>query len=100
MDVIRITAAIIIALAIMVIIIFRIFRIKVSHFGVLAIVDILVGLFLLGFAIYDFKTSAGEFAGILGQLALIIGEPVVAGILIVDVIVWLLYKKKTGEQGE
>ena len=42
MDVIRITAAIIIALAIMVIIIFRIFRIKASHFGVLAIVGILV----------------------------------------------------------
>ena len=62
--------------------------------------DILVGLFLLVFAFYDFKTSVGEFAGILGQLALIIGEPVVVGILIVDVIAWILYKKKTGARGE
>ncbi len=100
MEGIRITAAIVIALAVIVIIIFRIFRIKASHFLILAIVDILVGLFLLVFAIYDFKTSVGEFAGILGQLALIIGEPVVVGILIVDVIAWILYKKKTGVRGE
>ena len=67
---------------------------------ILAIVDILMGLVLLGFALYDFNTSVGEFAGILGQLALIIGEPVVVVILIVDVIAWFLYKKKTRAQGE
>ena len=57
-----------------------------------------MGLFLLGFAIYDFSTSGGEFAGILGQLALIIGEPVVVGILIVDIIAWILYKRKQGRE--
>ena len=100
MEVIRITAAIIIALAVMVIIIFKILKIKASHFLILAIVDILMGLVLLGFALYDFNTSVGEFAGILGQLALIIGEPVVVIILIVDVIAWFLYKKKSRAQVE
>ena len=100
MEIIRIIAAIVIALAVIAIIIFRIFRIRASHFLTLAVVDILVGLFLFGFAIYDFNTSVGEFAGILGQLALIIGEPVVVGILIVDVVAWILYKKKTRTRGE
>ena len=47
-----------------------------------------IGLLILGFALYDFKTSGGEFAGILGQLALVIGEPIVAVLLIADLIVW------------
>ena len=100
MDVIRTIAAIVIALAAIVIIIFRILKIKVSHFLILAILDILMGLFLLGFAIYDFNTSVGEFAGILGQIALIIGEPVVVGILIVDVIAWILYKRNQERKGK
>ena len=61
---------------------------KASPYLIFAIVNIAVGLLILGFALYDFKTSGGEFAGILGQLALVIGEPIVAVVLIADLIVW------------
>ena len=67
-------------------------RKKVSPYLIFAIVDIAFGIFFLIFAIYDFKNSVGEFAGILGELALKLGESVVIGLLIIDIIVWKVNK--------
>ena len=54
----------------------------------------IVSVVFLIFALIDFKVSVGEFAGFFGQLALIIGEPIVGGLLIIDIIVWLVNRKK------
>ena len=54
--------------------------------GLIVLVSVMV------FAIYDFKNSVGEFAGILGELALKLGESVVIGLLIIDIIVWKVNK--------
>ena len=94
MEIIYLTALGIILPALLIIFITKKLELKISPFLIFAIVDILAGLLILGFAIYDFHTSVGEFAGILGQLALAIGEPVVGGLLIIDIIVWIVYKRK------
>ena len=67
---------------------------KASPYLLFAIADILIGLLILGFAIYDFNTAEGEFAGILGELALLIGEPIVVVLLIIDAIVWYKSRRK------
>jgi type III secretory pathway component EscT len=40
------------------------------------------------------NTAVGEFAGILGWIALIIGEPVVLVMLLADVIIWLIKRER------
>ena len=69
--------------------------VKASIYLIFAIVDIVAGLLVLGFALIDFKVSVGEFAGIFGQLALMICEPIVGILLVIDIIVWLINKKKS-----
>ena len=64
---------------------------KASPYLVFAIVDIVVGLLIL--ALWDLRNSVGEFAGIFGQLSLMIGEPIAAVFLIGDLIVWKVSKK-------
>ena len=93
MEVIEFLIGFIVIIAVIVIIVSNKMGKKKSPFLLFAIVDIVIGLLLLAFAIYDFHTSVGEFAGIFGQLALIIGEPVVGGLLLIDIIVWVIYKK-------
>lgn len=66
---------------------------KASPYLLFAIADIFIGLLILGFAIYDFNTAEGEFAGILGEMALLIGEPIVVVLLIIDTIVWYKSRK-------
>lgn len=66
---------------------------KASPYLLFAIADIFIGLLILGFAIYDFNTAEGEFAGILGETALLIGEPIVVVLLIIDAIVWYKSRK-------
>ena len=65
-----------------------------SPYLLFAIADIIIGLLILGFAIYDFNTAEGEFAGILGELALLIGEPIVVVLLIIDAIAWFKSRRK------
>jgi hypothetical protein len=93
MDIIKFLIGFIVVIAVVVIIVSNKMGKKKSPFLLFAIVDIVIGLLLLAFAIYDFHTSVGEFAGFFGQLALIIGEPVVGGLLLIDIIVWVIYKK-------
>ena len=72
---------------------------KASSYLVFAIVDIVVGLLIFVFALWDLRTSVGEFAGIFGQLALMIGEPIAAVFLIGDLIVWKVSKKAALSEG-
>lgn len=67
---------------------------KVSPFLLFGIVDIFFGLLILSYALFDFHTATGEFAGILGTVALMIGEPVVLVLLLADVIVWLIKRER------
>jgi len=67
---------------------------KASPYLLFAIADIIIGLLILGFAIYDFNTAEGEFAGILGELTLLIGEPIVVVLLIIDAIAWFKLRRK------
>lgn len=67
---------------------------KASPYLLFAIANILIGLLILGFAIYDFNTAEGEFAGILGELALLIGAPIVVVLLIIDAIAWFKSRRK------
>ena len=67
---------------------------KASPYLLFAIADILIGLLILGFAIYDLNTAEGEFAGILGELTLLIGEPIVVVLLIIDAIAWNMSRRK------
>ena len=67
---------------------------KASPYLLFAIADIIIGLLILGFAIYDFNTAEGEFAGILGELTLLIGEPIVVVLLIIDAIAWFKSRRK------
>ena len=65
-----------------------------SPYLLFAIADIFIGLLILGFAIYDFNTAVGEFAGILGEMVLLIGEPIVVVLLIIDIIAWNMSRRK------
>ena len=67
---------------------------KASPYLLFAIADIIIGLLILGFAIYDFNTAVGEFAGILGEMVLLIGEPIVVVLLIIDAIAWFKSRRK------
>ncbi len=67
---------------------------KASPYLLFAIADTIIGFLILGFAIYDFNTAEGEFAGILGELALLIGEPIVVVLLIIDAIAWYMSRRK------
>ena len=67
---------------------------KASPYLLFAIADIIIGLLILGFAIYDLNTAEGEFAGILGELTLLIGEPIVVVLLIIDAIAWNMSRRK------
>ena len=68
--------------------------VKKSPYLIFGVVDVVLGILILIFALIDFKVSVGEFAGFFGQLALIIGEPIVGGLLLIDIIVWLVNRKK------
>ena len=66
MEVIKFLIGFIVIIAVIVIIVSNKMGKKKSPFLLFAIVDIVIGLLLLAFAIYDFHTSVGEFAGIFG----------------------------------
>ena len=59
MEIIVGIAGIITVLGALAIVIIKSLEIKASPFLIFAIVDIFIGLIILGFALYDFKTAAG-----------------------------------------
>ena len=71
---------------------------QMSAFGLFAIIDavLLVGTTI--YAVYDMMTATGWFAGLFGLMILFFGSSVMAGLLILDFIVWMIYKRKKGER--
>ena len=65
-----------------------------SPYLVFAVTDILIGVCVAAYAIYDIQTSTGWFAGLLGTLLLIFVLPIVLVLLLADVLVWKLKKPK------
>ena len=94
MELIYLVAGIIILLAFAVMAVCGKMEKKISPYLIFAIVDIACGIGILIFAIYDFNTSVGEFAGFFGELALKIGEPIVVVLLIIDIIIWKVNSRR------
>ncbi|MBQ9972687.1 MAG: hypothetical protein IJP24_04100 [Firmicutes bacterium] len=67
---------------------------KASPYKVFAIIDIIMGGGVLGYAIYDIKTDTGWFAGLLGALLIMFVVPVFVALLIADVALWYRHRKK------
>lgn len=67
---------------------------NMSSFLLFGIVDIFGGLVVLGLSLWDFLTPGGDLNGMLGTLALLIFEPVVIVMLIGDIVICKLKKKK------
>ena len=95
MKYIALVATAIVIVAAVVILINRKMGKNTSPYVLFAIVDIIFGLGCVGFAIYDFKTAVGEFAGILGTIVLYIGGGTALALLIIDIIVWMVNKRSS-----
>ncbi|MDY3281340.1 hypothetical protein [Dysosmobacter sp.] len=69
-------------------------RSSVSPYLVFAVTDILIGVCVAAYAVYDIQTSTGWFAGLVGVLLLIFVVPITAVFLLADIIVWLVKRPK------
>ena len=67
---------------------------QASPYLIFAVTDILIGICVVAYAVYDIKTSTGWFAGLLGTLLLIFVLPIVLIFLLADVLVRRLKKTK------
>lgn len=67
---------------------------RTSPYLVFAGTDILIGICVAAYAVYDIQTDTGWFAGLLGTLLLIFVLPIVLVLLLADVLVWKLKKPK------
>lgn len=66
---------------------------NVSAYKIFAVTDILIGIGVTIYAIYDILTDTGWFAGLVGMLLLIIVLPVILLLLIIDFIVFMINKR-------
>lgn len=71
------------------------FNKHISNYLVIGIVDVFVGLLVLGLALLDILTPGGDLNGFIGQILLIFLEPIALVILILDIVLWLIKKKKS-----
>ena len=67
---------------------------RISPYLIFAAADILIGLCVAAYAIYDIRTDTGWFAGLLGTLLLIFILPIVLVFLLADILIWRLKKSK------
>ena len=67
---------------------------NVSEYRVFAWTDIVIGLGVITYAVYDIKTATGWFAGLVGGLLLAYVLPAILVFLIVDIIVSRRKKKE------
>lgn len=65
-----------------------------SPYKVFGIVDMMLEVFIVGYAIYDLMTDTGMFAGLLGFLLLCFVAPIPVILLIVDVVLYLAKARK------
>ena len=70
-------------------------RIKenISPYKLFAILDLVFGLIVTIYAVYDILTDTGWFAGLLGTLLLIFIVPICIVLLIIDLILWRRSKR-------
>ena len=67
---------------------------NMSPYLTFGIVDIVCGLIVIGFAMYDILTPGGDLNGMLGQILLMIFVPTVIMLLIADIVLWHSKTKK------
>ena len=67
---------------------------NLSPYRLFAIVDGIIGLCIVAYALYDILTDTGWFAGLTGLLLLIFAVPIVVILLLADYLVWKFRKKK------
>ncbi len=67
---------------------------KLSPYRIFAIVDGIIGVCVLAYALYDFMTDTGWFAGMTGMLLLLFVMPVILLILLGDFLVWKFRETK------
>ena len=72
----------------------RKFRKQASPYLVFAATDILIGICVAAYAVYDIRTDTGWFAGLFGTLLLIFVLPITLVFLLADILVWWLKKSK------
>ena len=73
------------------------FRPGLSPYRIFALTDIVIGLCVLGYALYDFATDTGWFAGLTGMLLLIFVLPINLLLLLIDFLIW---KKKNSKKAK
>lgn len=70
------------------------FKKNISPYKIFAISDVLTGIGIAIYALYDIHTDAGFFAGLLGTLLLMFVVPLTIVILIINLIVWAVNTRK------
>lgn len=65
----------------------------VSPYLVFGVTDIICGLIIAGFSLWDILTPGGDLNGLLGHLLLMIYAPTAVVLLIADLIVWRLHSR-------
>ena len=71
------------------------FRPGLSPYRIFALTDIVIGLCVFGYALYDIATDTGWFAGLAGMLLLIFVLPINLLLLLIDFLIW---KKKNSKK--
>ena len=66
----------------------------VSVYKIFAVTDVIMGVGVTAYAIYDILTDTGWFAGFLGMLLLILVLPVILLLLIIDFIFYMINKRR------
>lgn len=67
---------------------------NVSPYLIFGITDLLCGLLVVGFAMYDILSPGGDLNGMLGQILLMIYVPTTVVLLIGDIVLWHSKTKK------
>ena len=76
----------------------------VSPYRIFAITDVIIGVCVAVYSVYDIMTDTGFFAGLVGTLLLIFILPIVAVLLLGDFICWRVHvtkkKRKDGRDND
>lgn len=67
---------------------------KASPYLVFAITDIIIGVFVTIYSVYDIHTDKGIMAGLLGFILLLFVVPCSVVLLVIDVVVWIINRRK------
>ena len=71
---------------------------RLSAYRIFILTNVVIGLAVLGYALYDMISDTGWFAGIKGMLLLIFVVPIHILLLIISFFVWKFQKRKNSKQ--